>query len=193
MLDPTPDALPSRAALDTHIAQPVNTLWIFGYGSLVWRPAFPHRERRAAFIEGWERRFWQGSTDHRGVPGAPGRVVTLVPCEGKTCWGMAYHVPGEDVAATLDQLDHRERGGYARRNVTLEFRDGERVDGLIYVATPANHNFLGPAELTEIAKQVRDASGPSGTNQEYVLRLADALREIDAEDPHVFALEALLR
>ena len=124
MLDPTPDALPSRVPLDTHIAQPVNTLWIFGYGSLVWRPAFPHRERRAAFIEGWERRFWQGSTDHRGVPGAPGRVVTLVPCEGKTCWGMAYHVPGEDVAATLDQLDHRERGGYARRNVTLEFRDG---------------------------------------------------------------------
>ena len=193
MLDPTPDALPSRVALDTDIAQPVNTLWIFGYGSLVWRPAFPHRERRAAFIEGWERRFWQGSTDHRGVPGAPGRVVTLVPCEAKTCWGMAYHVSGEDVAATLDQLDHRERGGYARRNVTLEFRDGERVDGLIYVATPANHNFLGPAELTEIATQVRDASGPSGTNQEYVLRLADALREIDAEDPHVFALEALLR
>ncbi len=171
----------------------VNTLWIFGYGSLVWRPAFPHSERRPAFIEGWERRFWQGSTDHRGVPGAPGRVVTLVPCEGTTCWGMAYRVEGGDISATLDRLDHRERGGYARRDVTLEFRDGERTDGLIYIATPSNHNFLGPAELTEIAAQVRIASGPSGANQEYVLRLAEALREINAEDPHVFALEALLR
>ena len=111
----------------------------------------------------------------------------------KTCWGIAYRVEGEDVAVVLDGLDHRERGGYARRDVTLEFRDGNRANGLIYVATPSNRNFLGPAELSEIAAQVRDASGPSGTNQEYVLRLAQALREIDAEDPHVFALEELLR
>ena len=171
----------------------MNTLWIFGYGSLVWRPAFPHCESSPAFIEGWERRFWQGSTDHRGVPGAPGRVVTLVPRSGKTCWGMAYRVESGDVDAALHRLDHRERGGYARRDVTLEFRHGERTEGVIYIATPSNHNFLGPAELTDIAAQVREASGPSGTNQEYVLRLAEALRAIDAEDSHVFALEALLR
>jgi len=73
-------------------------LWIFGYGSLVWRPSFPHRERRPAILSGFARRFWQGSTDHRGVPGAPGRVVTLVAEAGAECWGMVYAVAGREVA-----------------------------------------------------------------------------------------------
>ncbi len=106
---------------------------------------------------------------------------------------MAYRVEREYADEVLERLDHRERGGYARRDVTVALRDGPRAPGLIYVATPANHNFLGPAQLSEIAEQIKSASGPSGSNEEYVLRLAEALREIDAEDPPVFALEALLR
>ena len=67
-------------------------LWIFGYGSLVWRPSFPFAERRGAWIDGFARRFWQGSTDHRGVPGAPGRVVTLEHATGARCFGAAYRI-----------------------------------------------------------------------------------------------------
>ena len=170
----------------------MSSLWIFGYGSLVWRPAFAHSERRPAFIEGWARRFWQGSTDHRGVPGAPGRVVTLVPEPSEICWGMAYRVDAEAAPAVLETLDHRERGGYARCNVRVEFGDGQQATGLIYIATSSNANYLGPAELPEIAAQVTRASGPSGSNEAYVLQLAEALRAIGADDPHVFALEELL-
>jgi cation transport protein ChaC len=167
-------------------------VWIFGYGSLVWRPAFAYAERRKAWIDGWTRRFWQGSTDHRGVPGAPGRVVTLLAEAGARCFGVAYRVGEADAAAILSGLDHRERGGYERRELTLHFPDGARVAGLSYVATPANPNYLGPAPLPAISAQIARARGPSGPNAEYVRELARALRDMPADDPHVFELEALL-
>lgn len=170
-------------------------LWIFGYGSLVWRPAFSWVERRPAWIEGFERRFWQGSTDHRGRPGAPGRVVTLVASPGARCWGRAYRLDAERAAEALAALDRRERGGYERREVELRLEGGPGPvpRGLLYFASEDNPNYLGEAPLPEIAAQVRRAEGPSGANLEYVLRLAAELREMGAEDPHVFALEALLR
>ena len=159
-------------------------LWVFGYGSLVWRPAFPHSIRRPAWIAGFRRVFWQGSTDHRGVPGAPGRVVTLTRAsEASTtrCWGMAYHVERADVGAVLDSLDHREKGGYDRIDTELHFADSDGPAssiGLLYLARETNPNFLGPAPLDEVARQVLASCGPSGENLEYVLRLAEALHEI---------------
>ena len=161
--------------------------WIFGYGSLVWRPSFPFAERHPAFVSGWGRRFWQGSTDHRGVPGRPGRVVTLVSDPGAACWGMAYRVAEEDEALVLARLDHREKGGYERHEVTLnlegaresvESGSARAVDGLVYVATDRNPNYLGPAPLDAVVREVLASEGPSGHNVEYVLRLATALREI---------------
>lgn len=169
-------------------------IWIFGYGSLVWRPDFPFAERRPAFIEGWARRFWQGSTDHRGVPDAPGRVVTLVPVPGARCWGMAYRIAAANSATVLAHLDHREKGGYRLERVTLRFVNGSaETSGFVYHATPDNPNYLGPAAPETIAAQVRASHGPSGPNIDYVLRLAEALREIGAEDAHVFEIERLLR
>ncbi len=169
--------------------------WIFGYGSLVWRPAFAWRERRPAWIEGFARRFWQGSTDHRGRPGAPGRVVTLIREAGARCWGTAYRLDAEVAAGVLADLDERERGGYERREGRLRLADANPAEapGLLYLAGERNPNYLGEAPLPAIAAQVRGAEGPSGPNLEYVLRLAAALREMGADDPHVFALEALLR
>jgi cation transport regulator ChaC len=172
-------------------------LWIFGYGSLVWRPEFPYLDRRPAFIEGWSRRFWQGSTDHRGVPGAPGRVVTLVAEPRAVCWGMAYRIAGGEAEAVLAYLDFREKGGYRLERQHLTFAPVEQGFagslGLVYIATPDNPNYLGPAEAEAIARQVLSSRGPSGPNDEYVLRLADALRTIGAEDAHVFDIERLVR
>jgi glutathione-specific gamma-glutamylcyclotransferase len=171
----------------------VKDLWIFGYGSLVWRPAFEYRERRPGFITGWARRFWQGSTDHRGVPEAPGRVVTLVPREGERCWGVVYRVDPSVAPGVLAKLDHREQGGYARHRVDVDVGAALVREALVYLATPENPHYAGAAPPEEIAAQILRCRGPSGTNLEYALRLADALRAMNAEDEHVFTLEALLR
>jgi len=112
------------------------------------------------------------------VPGAPGRVVTLVREAGATCWGMAYEVAPDAVGPVLAGLDQREKGGYERVEAELRFGDSTlpvRAEGLLYLATPDNPNYLGPAPLEAIAAQVVASSGPSGANVEYVLRLAEAL------------------
>lgn len=176
---------------------PSEDLWIFGYGSLVWRPDFSFAERRNGFILDHERRFWQGSTDHRGSPGRPGRVVTLVPRRGARCWGTAYRLLPAGAEEVLARLDYRERGGFDRKQVDVHIRSDRgislRVRAELYLAAPSNPNYLGSASLDAIAEQVRAARGPSGSNLDYVLELAEALRAMGAEDDHVFALEALLR
>lgn len=169
-------------------------MWIFGYGSLVWRPDVAFEEQLPVYVMHWTRRFWQGSPDHRGTPQMPGRVVTLVAAPGERTWGMAYRLAPSAAADILARLDYRERGGYARHEVPLYTRDGApHATGLVYVATPDNPHFLGDAPLEAMAAQIRAAAGDSGANRDYVLRLAESLRALGAQDDHVFALEALLR
>ena len=79
--------------------------WIFGYGSLIWNPAFPYDTSRRAVVRGWRRRFWQASPDHRGVPDAPGRVVTLVEEAEASCWGRAFRLDEPDRDQIIADLD----------------------------------------------------------------------------------------
>ncbi len=161
------------------------SVWLFGYGSLIFKADFPFIDRRPAYIGGWSRRFWQGSHDHRGTETAPGRVVTLVPDAGALCHGMAYLVTPEEFA----HLDHREKNGYLRLATEMHFDDGSSDEGIVYIATHENEAYLGPADELDIARQIATARGPSGPNSEYLLGLAQALRELGKPDPHVFALE----
>lgn len=166
--------------------------WIFGYGSLIWRPAFDFEISRKAAVRGWRRRFWQASPDHRGVPEAPGRVVTLVPEPEALCWGMAFKPARTDWAAVMAELDHREQNGYERVAVELEFDDGTRGAGITYVAGPHNPSFIGPAPLADMAAQIALAVGPSGANSEYLHRLADVLDHLGVHDEEVVSLRAAL-
>jgi cation transport protein ChaC len=163
-------------------------VWLFGYGSLIFKADFSFIERRPASIRNWTRRFWQGSHDHRGTEASPGRVATLIPQAGAVCEGMAYLITPQ----VFDHLDYREKNGYLRFSTDITFDDGNSVEGLVYIATQDNAAFVGPASESDIARQIARAVGPSGRNRDYLIDLAAALRVLGKDDPHVFAIEQYL-
>ncbi|MFT4560422.1 MAG: cation transport protein ChaC [Gammaproteobacteria bacterium] len=171
----------------------LTTNWIFGYGSLIWRPSFDFVHAQPVLLRGWQRRFWQGSPDHRGTPIAPGRVVTIVEQAGAECWGMGFNITGFETEKILSELDIRESGGYVRLPVQIEFSDGSHTEALTYFAPPENPNYLGPAPLAQMSEQIHSSVGKSGRNAEYVMRLAKALREYDLPDDEVRALDSSVR
>ena len=163
--------------------------WVFAYGSLIYKVDFPYLRREVASVTGWQRRFWQGSHDHRGTPDAPGRVVTLVPARGRICRGVAYLVEHR----VFEHLDYREKNGYSRVPCPITFdNDKGTVQGIVYVADEKNPAYLGPQPIEALASHIQACAGPSGSNRDYLLQLADSLRELGEEDPHVEALAALL-
>lgn len=164
-------------------------IWLFGYGSLIYKVDFDFLECQSATIQGFARRFWQGSHDHRGTPDSPGRVLTLIPAVGTRCFGKAFRVEHH----VFEHLDHREKNGYLRHEIDIELADKGTVRGLVYIGEPDNAAWLGEASDEDIATQIFNSAGPSGTNRDYVYHLGDALRHNGESDPHVFRIESLLR
>lgn len=171
-----------------------DAIWVFGYGSLVWRPDMPFLHREPATLTGWVRRFWQGSPDHRGTPDQPGRVATLMPDASGHCVGMAYAIAPDVAQGVLHALDHRERAGFERLDLDVHLHEAQRGQrALVYRAAPHNPSFLGDAPLDEMGRAIAAAAGDSGPNAVYVLRLADALDALGAQDPHVLAVATSVR
>ncbi|AWP19830.1 putative cation transport regulator-like protein 1 [Scophthalmus maximus] len=171
------------------------SLWIFGYGSLVWKPDFKYRRSEVGHIQGYKRRFWHGDNFHRGNDELPGRVVTLIEDDDASTWGVAFEVTGSQVEESLKYLDVRETvcGGYVTKMVDF-FPQGESqppVQALVYIATADNAMYLGPAGPEEIGAQIAVCRGKTGHNLEYLLRLAQFMRSScpDVEDHHLFSIE----
>ena len=179
--------------------------WIFGYGSLIWKANFKYSAKKVGYIEGFHRRFWQGSHDHRGTPTNPGRVVTLIPHsewlkkypndENQSTpkvWGVAYLIEDDDKEEVFEYLDFREKNGYEAEMVQVFTSDGV-LDCHLYIASTVNEAYLGPQPLTVLAHQIKHTIGPSGPNIEYLLNLHKAHALLTDElDEHLEELVSLV-
>ncbi|XP_062504932.1 putative glutathione-specific gamma-glutamylcyclotransferase 2 isoform X2 [Corticium candelabrum] len=156
-------------------------MWVFGYGSLTWNVDFPYEDRCVGYVEGFARRFWQGSIDHRGVPDA------------EHIWGIAYKLAEHQVAEVMSHLDHREKCGYETREMLFHPKDTllQPFQVTAYSASSDNPWYLGPAPLEDMATEIATRCGPSGRNAEYLLKLAESMRSIAPHhhDDHLYTLE----
>ena len=168
-------------------------MWLFGYGSLMWRPGFDFVERRRATLHGRQRALCVRTVHHRGTPERPGLVMGLKP--GGACVGIAYRVaPGnaEAVAAYLRKRELDNYPVYREAAVAVELEDGRTVTATTYLPRKGHPDFLPDLSLEEQLAIVRQAGGVSGDNTDYVRRAARALRNLGIDEPALFAAEAAL-
>ncbi len=168
-----PDGAPDPGA---EAAAGAGDLWVFGYGSLMWNPGFPHAARMPALLRGWHRALCVYSHVWRGTPERPGLVLGLD--RGGACWGIAFRVAADDAREVLDYLDTRERVThvYWRRTVAVRLADGARVAAETYVADPRHAQYAGRLAPGDAAHLIRAARGRGGTNAEY---LENTVRHLD--------------
>jgi cation transport protein ChaC len=169
------------------------SLWVFGYGSLIWDPGFPVAERRIGRVEGWHRSFCMRSIHHRGTMEQPGLVLALDRAEGASCLGVAFRVTDGAEAATIAALRERElvSSAYLETRVAVE-TDGGSLEALVYVIDP-DHVQYCHLDLDEQARIIAEAVGGRGANRDYLWSTAAHLAELGIADPDLEWLAARVR
>ena len=168
-------------------------LWVFGYGSLMWRPGFDFLTRHKAEISGWRRRLCIFSHVYRGTAERPGLVLGLDG--GGSCVGVAFHVEARRRAETVRYLRARElvTSVYLEALVPVTLETGESVPALTYIADSNHPQYAAPMDMERLLALVRQGVGQSGENTEYVLNTLDHLSEIGISDRELEAIAARLR
>jgi cation transport protein ChaC len=158
-------------------------LWVFGYGSLIWRPGFPFVESVAARLHGYHRSLCVFSHVHRGTPERPGLVLGLD--RGGVCRGVAFRVDKAHAAETVSYLRAREQvtAVYLERYKPILLEGGRCVEALFYVADRQHLQYAGRLAPERLLEMVRAGKGVSGENPDYVLRTHEHLRKMGIFDP----------
>jgi cation transport protein ChaC len=165
-------------------------LWVFGYGSLMWRPGFDFIEKAPAALIGAHRSLCIYSFHHRGTQAHPGLVLGLD--EGGACRGVAFRVAQANADATLTYLREREQVTdvyvEAMKPVSLLDSSGRELEALCYIVDRGHPQYAGRLSLERQAELVRSASGLSGNNIDYVLNTVRHLEEVGIHDVELMAL-----
>lgn len=179
---------PQPAELDL----PKGDLWIFGYGSLMWDPGFPHVDWAPALVHGYHRGLCIYSSRWRGTPERPGLVLGLD--RGGACRGIAFRIAAPDVPTSLEALWAREmrRGIYHPRLLRARLPRGEaRV--LAFVANPTHPGYAGTLPIERTAELIASCCGDRGPNVEYLTKTLDHLAELGVRDHHLLAVMDAVR
>lgn len=156
-------------------------VWIFGYGSLMWRPGFDYLEARPARLHGFHRSFCVYSWHHRGTRQRPGLVLGLDL--GGSCLGRAYRVAAENAEAVIAYLDEREMVTAVYRPIRHLVRLPDRmVTARAYVVDRSHPQYAGKLSVEEQARQIDGASGVSGVNVDYLASTVAHLDEMGIKD-----------
>ncbi len=161
------------------------TMWVFGYGSLLWNPGFEIAESVVGTLPDYHRSFCMRSIHHRGTEGNPGLVLALDEQPGSACRGMALRVTTGQEAETLDYLREREliSSAYVEKNLTVQLADGRDVLAVVYVIDETHIQYCGGLALEEQAQIIAHAVGGRGPNTEYLYNTATHLSEVGLHDP----------
>ena len=178
-----------RRALAPH--DPAADLWVFGYGSLMWNPAFHFAERRVGVVRGWHRRFCLWQWRYRGSRERPGLMLALD--RGGACRGMAYRVAGPGLREKLAGVWRREMiaDGY-RPRWTAAVTAQERVRALTFVVNREGERYAGALPDTEIARYIAAACGHAGPSAEYLLETVRRCEELGIHDRGLWRLQELV-
>jgi cation transport protein ChaC len=162
--------------------------WVFGYGSLMWRPGFAHTESRLARLVGVHRSLCVYSWVHRGTRQRPGLVLGLD--HGGACRGLAFRVDAADRDAVIAYLREREQITNVYREVVrpVVLEDDRRVRALTYIVDRRHDQYAGRLDLKTQRRLIVCAHGQSGANVDYVIKTANRLSELAVTDAALSAL-----
>jgi cation transport protein ChaC len=198
--DPAAMALAGEAELAASLAAaladgpaPEDDLWLFAYGSLMWRPEpeIADAERRLATVAGWHRRFCLWQWRHRGTRAAPGLMLALD--RGGSCTGIVLRVAGPGRDAKMQAVWRREMtgNGYRARWVTARTPDGP-VRALTFVINDRGERYAGRLDDETVARHIATACGHRGPAAEYLLETVAHCEELGIHDRHLWKIQALV-
>ncbi len=181
-----------KTAIETELSD--GDLWVFGYGSLMWRPGFEFIEQVPARLIGEHRALCVYSFDHRGTPEKPGLVLGLD--RGGACRGIAFRVAAGKRRDIVDYLRGREQTTNVyrevMRSVWVENQARQRVSALAYVVDRSHVQYAGRLSLAEQLRFVRQGHGRSGNNRDYVLSTVKSIEAQGFRDEQLHQLALLL-
>jgi cation transport protein ChaC len=167
-------------------------LWLFGYGSLIWKPDFVHTDRAVARVQGYHRSFCLWQRRNRGNRFNPNLMLALDA--GGSCRGVAFRVPAPNVEAKISTTWRRELigNGYRPRWVTAHTGRGP-VPALVFVANRDNsERYTGRLPDEMVARYIAEACGEGGSGAEYLLETVLALEKLRIRDSRLWRLQRLV-